>query len=78
MDEDSDLYKNIVLKESKLELKKKLFEDLLESIEPHARPVSLNYSTFRYAPDREKKWAEMYSYFLKFMGTILNDVGQIS
>ena len=52
VDQDSDLFKDSLLKQSKLELKHKLFEDLLESIEPYERPASLNYSTFRYSPDK--------------------------
>ena len=71
IDEDTDPFKNLNLKKSKLQLKNKLFESLLESIEPHERPKSLNYSTFRYSPEREKRWGEMYTYFVKFMTTIL-------
>ena len=61
-----------------LKLKHKLFEDLLEPMEPDEKPYSLNYSTFRYSPDRQKRWDEMYNYFVKFLGQILMDVGKIS
>ena len=53
---------------SGLQIRHKIFEDLLEPMEPDAKPYSLNYSTFKYSPDRQKRWDEMYNYFVKFIG----------
>ena len=47
-----------------LQIKHKLFEDLLEPMEPDERPQSLNYSTFKYSRERQKRWDEMYNYFV--------------
>ena len=61
-----------------LQLRHTLFEDLLEPMEPDEKPHSLNYSTFKYSSERQKRWDEMYTYFVKLIGQILVDVGQIS
>lgn len=63
---------------SSVQIKHKLFEDLLEPMEPDEKPYSLNYSTFRYSADRQKRWDEMTNYFVKFLGNILMDVGEVS
>ena len=47
-------------------------------MEPDEKPYSLNYSTFRYSADRQKRWDEMTNYFVKFLGNILMDVGEVS
>ena len=60
------------------QIKHKLFEDLLEPMEPDEKPYSLNYSTFKFSADRQKRWNEMYNYFVKFVGNLLMDVGQVS
>ena len=63
---------------SSVQIKHKLFADLLEPMEPDDKPYSLNYSTFRYSADRQKRWDEMTNYFVKFLGNILMDVGEVS
>ena len=47
-------------------------------MEPDEKPYSLNYSTFRYSADRQKRWDEMTNYFVKFLGNVLMDVGEVS
>lgn len=47
-------------------------------MDPDEKPYSLNYSTFRYSADRQKRWDEMTNYFVKFLGNILMDVGEVS
>ena len=50
------------------EIKNLLFDSLLEPLDPSSRNANFNYDTFRYGPEREKRWIEMEDYFKKMLG----------
>ena len=60
------------------QLRHKVFDSLLEPLESESRPKNLNYSTFKYTGPRLKRWNEVYSVFVEFLGEIIMDVGAAS
>ena len=60
------------------EIKNLLFDSLLEPLDPSNRNSNFNYDTFRYGPEREKRWVEMEDYFKKMLGQIITDVSSAS
>ena len=60
------------------QLRHKVFDGLLEPLDVGQRPKSLNYSTFKYTGPRLRRWNEVYSLFVEFVGEIIMDVGAAS
>ena len=73
------LHEVTATEESITDIKQSIFEDLLEPTKPGEKPRKLIYYTlFRYSSNRQKRWDEVTNYFVKFLGNILVDIGEVS
>ena len=60
------------------QLHHRVFDGLLQPLDSDVRPKSLNYSTFKYTGARLRRWNEVYSLFVEFLGEVIMDVGAAS
>ena len=60
------------------QVRNRVFDGLLEPVAADARPKYLNYTTFKYSGDRQKRWDEVYDLFIEFLGQILIDTRSVT